>query len=101
MMTGLSEYDDDFVWNDSYVTLTGSGEIEGIKYSCWFYFVESYCEAEYELVIDEFENSCKYSLVFNDNRLFSVAFGCSRNDDLFNEFKTNLNFIYVNRIIDK
>ena len=36
-MTGLSEYDDDFVWNDSYVTLTGSGKIKNIKYSCWFY----------------------------------------------------------------
>ena len=100
-MTGLSEYDDNFVWNDSYVTLTGSGKIKDVKYSCWFYFVESYCEAEYELVVDEFENSCKYSLVFNDNRLFSVAFGCNRNDELFNEFKTNLNIIFVVRKIDK
>ena len=101
MMTGLSEYDDDFVWNDSYVTLRGIGTINGIDYSCCFYFTDSYCETEYELVIDEAENFCSYTFMLNDEKKLTVNFGCSRNDDLFNEFKTNLNFIYINRKIDK
>ena len=101
MMTGLSEYDDDFVWNDSYVTLRGIGKINGIDYSCCFYFTDSYCEAEYELVIDESENFCSYTFMLNDEKKLTVNFGCSRNDNLFNKFKTNLNFIYVNRKIDK
>ncbi|UKI48773.1 MAG: hypothetical protein L6U99_07890 [Clostridium sp.] len=69
MMTGLSEYDDDFVWNDSYVTLRGIGTINGIDYSCCFYFTDSYCETEYELVIDEAEKFfCSYTFMLNDEK---------------------------------